>query len=159
MTDALTAAGVDASGIQTSNFSIGPYFDDYPTVAGYRTELSYRVTMREVDGVGSVLAKAIDVGGDDVRASGVRFEADPEGLVGPARTKAWADAKSRAEALAGLAGEQLGDVLDVHEKVLITSSRGMMEGGEGDSAAFNVPMSPGVSGVIVLLTVTFAIGE
>jgi hypothetical protein len=34
----------------------------------------------------------------------------------------------------------------------------MMQGGEGDSASFDIPISPGVVGVIVLLTVTYAIG-
>jgi len=35
----------------------------------------------------------------------------------------------------------------------------MSQGGQGDSASFDIPVSPGVVGVVVLLTVTFAIGE
>lgn len=63
----------------------------------------------------------------------------------------------RAQETAKLAGVTLGEVLDVHEKVLVSTSRGMYQGGEGDSADFDIPVSPGVSGVVVLLTVTFEV--
>ncbi len=156
---ALTTAGVQPSGIQTSDLSIRPVYDDYPTIIGYEMRLGYRVTIHDVATVGSLLADSIAAGGDDVRASSIRFEADPAGLMDAARTKAWIDVETRAKSLAGLANEQLGAVLDIHEKVLITSPQGMMQGGEGDSASFDIPVSPGVAGVTVLLTVTFAIGE
>lgn len=159
MTEALLAAGILPQDIQTSEFSVYPYHDDYPVISGYETHIGYRVAMPDVSGVGAVLASAMDAGGDDVRAWGLRFEADPTGLIDTARQAAWADVSSRAEALAGLAGEPLGEMLDAHEKVLVTTSQGMYQGGEGDSATFDIPVSPGVSGVVVLLTVTFAIGE
>jgi uncharacterized protein YggE len=155
----LTSLGVAAADIQTSDLSIRPFYDDYPTVSGYEMDLSYRVTMRDLDKLDAALAEAIASGGDDVRASAIRFETDTAGLIETARVAAWADAEGRAEALADLAGEPLGVVLDVHEKVLITSPYGMVQGGEGDSASFDIPASPGMSGVTVLLTVTFGIGE
>jgi uncharacterized protein YggE len=159
MTEALLASGVRNRDIQTSQFNVNTYYDNYPTIAGYETHIGYRVTMPDVDGVGSVLAAAIDAGGDDVRAWGIRFEADPTGLMDAAREAAWADVMARAESLAALAGEPLGEMLDAHEKVLVSTTQGMYQGGEGDSATFDIPVSPGVSGVVVLLTVTFAIGE
>ncbi len=159
ITATLTAAGVDASDIQTSEFAVGPYYDDYPIIAGFETHIGYRVALPDVGGVGGILAEAMDAGGDDVRAWGIRFETDTDGLMEAARAEAWADVTARAESLASLAGEPLGEVLDAHEKVLISSSQGMMQGGEGDSASFDIPVSPGVAGVVVLLTVTFAIGE
>ncbi|MGB8360818.1 MAG: hypothetical protein WCE80_05415, partial [Acidimicrobiia bacterium] len=70
---------------------------------------------------------------------------------------AWADVAHRAEDTARLAGASLGAVLDVHEKVLVSTSTGMYQGGEGDAASFDIPVSPGVSGVVVLLTVTYEI--
>lgn len=158
MTTALIAAGVETRYIQTSDFSIGTYYEDWPEIAGYETQLGYRVTMPNVDGVADVLASAIAAGGDDVRAWGIRFEADPAGLMETAREQAWADVAGRAEALAALAGEPLGAVLDAHEKVLVSTPQGMYQGGEGDSASFDIPVSPGQSGVVVLLTVSFAIG-
>lgn len=158
LTAALEATGVEPADIQTSDFSVNAYYDDYPTIGGYETHIGYRVTMPAIADIGSALAGAMAAGGDDVRAWGVRFEVDPAGLIDAARAKAWADAESRAQSLATLAGEPLGEVLDVHEKVLLTSSQGMVHGGEGDAVSFDIPVSPGVSGVVVLLTVTFAIG-
>ena len=159
LTAALTTSGVEVANIQTSDFSVSPYYDDYPAIAGYETHIGYRVAMPDIDIVGDALADAMAAGGDDVRAWGVRFEADASALLDAARAKAWADAENRAASLAALTGEPLGVVLDVHEKVLVTSSQGMVQGGEGDSASFDIPMSPGVSGVVVLLTATFAIGD
>jgi len=158
MHDALIEAGVEAKYIQSSEFSIGPYYEDWPHLAGYETKLGYRVAMPNVDAISDVLGKAIAAGGNDVRAWGIRFEADPTGLMEAAREGAWADVMSRAEALAALAGESLGEMIDVHEKVLVSTPQGMYQGGEGDSASFDIPVSPGQSGVVVLLTATFAIG-
>lgn len=158
LTDALRAAGVADEHVQTSEFSVYPYHDDWPTIAGYETTLGYRVTMPDVTIVADVLEQGVEAGGDDVRAWGIRFETDPVGLMEAAREQAWADVMGRAAALAELAGEPLGGVLDAHEKVLVTTPQGMYQGGEGDSAAFDIPVSPGQAGVVVLLTVTFAIG-
>jgi len=161
MTDALVAAGVPEADVQTSDFRVEPNHDpsDYLSIVGYSVHLGYRVTMPDVGAVGTVLANAIQAGGDSVRAWGVRFGGDPAGLMETARETAWADVSRRAQSTAELAGEPLGDVLDVHEKVLVTTPQGMMQGGEGDSASFDIPVSPGRVGVVVLLTVTYAIGE
>ena len=159
MREALFEAGIAPNDIQTSNFSVHPVYGDYPTIAGFETEIGYRVTFQDVDDIGGVLAAAISAGGDEARAWGMRFEVDPSGLIGAARERAWADVSTRAESLAELAGEPLGEVLDVHEKVLVSTSQGMYQGGEGDSASFDIPVSPGVAGVVVLLTVTYGIGS
>ena len=132
---------------------------DYDVITGYEVHLGYNVAFADVDDVGSVLGAAIAAGGDDARASGIRFESDPSTLMSAARSKAWEDVRARAAETAELAGEPLGRVLDVHEKVLITTPQGMVQGGEGDSASFDIPVSPGAAGVTVLLTVTYAIGE
>jgi len=161
MVGALVANGVPADGIQSSDFSINPVHDQYMynIISGYAVHLGYRVIMPDIGEVGGALAEAIAAGGDSVRAWGVRFEGDPAGLTDSARIDAWTDVRARAEATAELAGEPLGQVLDVHEKILVTSPQGMMQGGEGDSASFDIPVSPGVVGVVVLLTVTYAVGN
>lgn len=158
MRQSLFEAGIRPNDVQTSNFSVNPVYGDYPSIVGFETNIGYRVTFQDVDDIGAVLAAAISAGGDEARAWGMRFEVDPAGLIGAARERAWADVSTRAESLAALAGEPLGDVLDVHEKVLVSTSQGMYQGGEGDSASFDIPVSPGVAGVVVLLTVTYAIG-
>lgn len=155
MSEVLLGQGIDPEDIQTTDYSVSPYYEDWPSISGYETTLVYRVVMSEIDEVGAVLAAATEAGGDDVRANGIRFEADADDLTDEAREMAWADVTHRAEQTATLAGGSLGQVLDVHEKVLVSTSRGMYQGGEGDAASFDIPVSPGVSGVVVLLTVTF----
>lgn len=157
---ALEAAGVPASDIQTSRFSINPYHSapNYDIVVGYDTTIGYRVAMSDVTELGAVLAEAVRAGGGSVRAWSVRFEGDPDDHMEVARAEAWDDVRERALATAAEIDQPLGDVLDVHEKVLMTSPQGMSQGGEGDSASFDIPISPGVVGVVVLLTVTYAIG-
>lgn len=159
---ALTGEGVAPSDVQSSDTSINPTYrypqNDMPQIAGYEVYFGYRVTMADPTTVGTVLAKAVAAGGDDVRASSVWFHVDQTTVTDQAREVAWADARGRAEAIAALAGEPLGKVLDVHEKVLVTSPQGYMQGGEGDEGGFSVPMLAGVTGVTVLLTVTYAFG-
>jgi uncharacterized protein len=161
MIAALEAVGVPTSDVQTSQFSIQPYYSqwDYTVIAGYETTLGYRVVVPDVAALGSTLATAVEAGGDSVRAWSVSFEGDPADHIDAARAAAWADVRARAAATALEIGEPIGKLLDVHEKVLLTSPAGMSQGGEGDSASFEVPVSPGVVGVIVLLTVTYQIGE
>lgn len=67
---ALQDAGVPASGIQTSNFSISPYFDpmtQFQSVVGYEVSIGYNVVVPDVDSVGTVLGEAIQAGGDSVQ--------------------------------------------------------------------------------------------
>jgi uncharacterized protein YggE len=157
----LQAAGVPEDDIQTSQFGINPYSDqhDYTRIVGYETNIGYRVTVPDVEALGGVLARAVESGGDSVRAWSIAFAGEPADHMAAARAEAWDDVRDRAAATAAEIGEPLGEVLDVHEKVLVTSPQGMMQGGEGDSASFDIPISPGVVGVIVLLTVTYALGS
>ncbi len=158
--EALVAGGVPVEAIQTTSVWINPINDqyDWTRIVAYEMSLGYTVTMTDIERIGTILGQVVEAGGDTVRASSVRFEADPADLMDAARAAAWDDVTHRAEETARLAGEPLGAVLDAHEKVLITSSQGLMQGGEGDSAGFDIPVAPGVAGVIVLLTVTYGIG-
>jgi uncharacterized protein len=155
----LTAAGVAESDIQMSEFNISPYYgttwEESNRIEGYQADFGYRVVLPDTESVGEILGTAIEAGGDDARAWGITFETDPEGLIDIARVEAWKDAEARAAALSELIGKPLGEVLDVHEKVMMTTPSGMSQGGQGDAAPFDIPVAPGVAGVIVLLTVTY----
>ncbi|MGF1665776.1 MAG: SIMPL domain-containing protein [Acidimicrobiia bacterium] len=155
----LTAAGVAESDIQMSEFNIYPYYgttwEESTQLEGYQADFGYRVVLTDTESVGEILGTAIESGGDDARAWGISFETDPDGLIDIARLEAWKDAASRAAALSELIGKPLGEVLDVHEKVMMTTPSGMSQGGQGDAAPFDIPVAPGVAGVIVLLTVTY----
>lgn len=45
MRQALAQAGIRASDIQTSSFSVSPVYGDYPSIAGFETNIGYRVTL------------------------------------------------------------------------------------------------------------------
>ncbi|MGB8360942.1 MAG: SIMPL domain-containing protein, partial [Acidimicrobiia bacterium] len=85
MRDVLLEQGIDPKDIQTTDYYVGTYSLDWPTITGYETTIGYRVSIPDVGTVGVVLAAATEAGGDDVRASGIRFEADATALTDDAR--------------------------------------------------------------------------
>lgn len=158
---AIEANGIPAEDIQSSELGIYPVRDqfNYQVIAGYEVHLGYNVTFTAVDQLGEVLSAAIAAGGDEVRAYSIRFEPDATALMDAARAAAWDDVQARARSTAEHAGVQLGQVIDVHEKVLVNTPQGSYAGGEGDTTSFDIPVAPGAAGVTVLLTVTYEIGE
>lgn len=138
---AVTAAGVAQKDIRTSNLSLN-FERSYepprplevePAATGkpppsqpqtapvpklpqgfYTASNSVEVTIRELDRAGQVLSAATSAGANQLY--GLRFELEePAALLAEARSKAMADAQSRASQLAKLAGMKLGQVLSVTE--------------------------------------------
>jgi uncharacterized protein YggE len=80
----------------------------------YNATNSVEVTIRNLDVAGKVLSAATAAGADQLY--GIRFEIeDPSTLQGEARQKAVADARTRAERLAQLAGLKLGAAVSIVE--------------------------------------------
>lgn len=80
----------------------------------YNATNNVEVTIRNLEGAGRVLSAATAAGADQL--FGIRFELeDPSALQGEARQKAVADARSRAERLAQLAGVKLGPAVSITE--------------------------------------------
>jgi uncharacterized protein YggE len=123
ITAALLAAGVEENDIQTDHYGI--HYEREPIGGpreGPNTEYreSYfvtsmlRVTVRDVDKAGDVLDAVVQAGANQVH--GVSFTvSDEDSWESQARAAAMADAKSRAQELADLAGLKLGEVLTVSE--------------------------------------------
>jgi len=121
----LKSLGIADKDMQTSNFSI--YTEQRPQslpveTKGGEGEIVYHVSnqvnikVREVSKLGDILDQAVSAGANSVY--GVYFEvSDTKDLEAQAREKAIADAKSRAEALAKLAGVSVGDVLVISEVI------------------------------------------
>lgn len=115
---ALEDEGIAEKDLQTADYSIWPEQRHDPqeanetTIIGYRVNNSVRVTVRDIDAVGAVLAAATDAGANSIH--GVSFGIDDSAaLEAEARKAAMADARQRAEDLAGLAGVTLGEVLQI----------------------------------------------
>ena len=114
--DALKAAGIADSDIESKSVSSGPKSDrnsteQSKTPAGYYAEQIVAVTVHDI----SRLSKLLDV----VSAAGSNnwqvtyFASDPAKIMAKAREAAFADALARADALAKSGGFQRGPVLKI----------------------------------------------
>lgn len=120
---------------------------------GYRARHALRVDVGDLDALPVVLADVLHAGGDDLGLERVDFSVvDEAALRARARDAAWADAWSRADQLAGLAGRTLGDVVGVVEE---------SDGGGGSrpmrAMAASVAVEPGDVQATVSLVVQWSL--
>ena len=163
---ALKAQNIADKDIRTSNYSV--YVENQqppqPAVEGvkpgpgaiiYHVSNQVDVTVRDITKLGDVLDKAVAAGANNVY--GVNFSVDdPTKLQGVARANAIADAKARAQDLAGLTGVTLGDVISVSE-VIGSPTPVFAAAVEARSLAAPVPIQPGELEVSMNVQVTYAI--
>jgi uncharacterized protein YggE len=164
--DALKANGIAETDIQTTSFSIQPQYD-YPPDGGTPTLRGYVVAntvSAKIKGdanalgerAGTIIDAVAAAGGNLTTVSGVRFSLeDPTAAMSDARARAFADARKKAEELAGLASVTLGDPIVISEG----SSASMPIYGKGDYFAADgaTPIQAGELQVAVNVSVTFAI--
>lgn len=154
--DALVDAGIDTGDIATTDVSLQPQYgpDGAGTVVGYEARNSINVTIRDTAVASRVLALIVSNGGDATRINSVNFSiADDSQLVKDARTRAFDDARARAEQYAGLSGMELGQVISISE----------VSGGSAPPSpmpmeramASQVPLSPGQQTVSFSVTVNW----
>lgn len=116
---AIKDMGVAEKDIQTTNYNIYPKYSYSQTrgtseIVGYTVSQSVALKIRELDKVGSILAKAGELGANQV--GGVQFTIDePDSLKSDARQKAIKDAKDKANTLAKELGVSLGRVVSFSE--------------------------------------------
>jgi uncharacterized protein len=160
---ALKTAGVAEKDIKTQNVSVGPSYEGGPVTpagaeraAGYMASNSVSVRIRQIDRAGAVLEAASTAGANQVYGPTLT-RADREGLEQKALENAVANARERADALAGAAGVGVGRVTAIVQAV---------EGGgviyEGarvamDTASAKVPIEKGTEEITASVTVTFEI--
>ena len=167
---ALKQLGIADKDIQTSNFSIN--FERQPQEpkpvtaqatpgafeppAGfYRVSNMVQVTIRDLTKVGDVLDTAVKAGANNVW--GVSFSLEnTDDLESQAREAAVADAKSRADSLAGLTGVKVGPVVAISEVIgsqpvpmFDSAARGLGGGG--------TPVEPGEVSFSTQIQVVYAI--
>ncbi|NJP05807.1 MAG: SIMPL domain-containing protein [Chloroflexaceae bacterium] len=148
----LQELGIAATDIQTQNFSVYPNYDQNgQQIVGYTVQNTVGVTIRNLAQAGVLVDQVVALGAN--RVSGISFGVDnPAPLLDEARALAMADARRKAEQLAGLAGAQLGQVLVITENIGAPPPivRGVPEA--SDAA---VPIEPGEQQFTVQLQVTF----
>lgn len=115
--DALTGAGIEARDISTTQVSLQPqYNNDGTSIASYRASNAIDVKIRDAARASDILALIVSTGGDATRINSVNYSiADDSELVRDARTRAFEDAKDRAQQYAELSGLSLGDVISISE--------------------------------------------
>ena len=114
---ALRADGVEAKDVQTADVSVSPSYDQKGRPNGYVVSESTVVQLRELSSAGRTIGDSVAAGGDAVRVQGVSFTLeDNAALLDKARDAAFADARSKAERYAQLAGRALGQVELVDEQ-------------------------------------------
>ena len=157
----LEERGVDSGDIQTLRYSIHPEYehrDGHQSLRGYRVNNELKVALRDLGSAGEILDIAAEAGGDEVTINNVSFSVEDQTAVrGQARETAWSDARSRAEHLARLSGQALGQVVDIVE----TSGRPPGPGPVARMAMAadeTTPIEAGSTTVTVTLQVRFALG-
>ena len=116
----LKASSIEDKDIQTSNFSVGPRYDNgstsgrAPKIVGYDVTNSVTATVHKLTDLGGILDKAVDAGSNQINsiAFGVN---EPQALQDEARKSAVADALRRAKLLTEAAGTKLGAIATITE--------------------------------------------
>ncbi len=118
MMQALKVEGVEDTDVQTADYSIwpeqqrDPRGDAEPGTTAYRVNNSVRIAVKDIGRLGKIIAAVTDAGANAIHGISFGVE-DTAALEARAREAAMADARTRAEALARLAGVELGKVLEI----------------------------------------------
>lgn len=116
--NALTNSGINRNDISTTNVTLQPQYGggDNPTIIAYQASNSISVKIRNLNNASQTLGLIGTTGGDATRINSVSYAIDDDSqLVKDARTRAFDDAKDRAEQYAQLAGLTLGKVISISE--------------------------------------------
>lgn len=125
----LRGDGVRSADIATSGLSVRTdtvWAENRERITGYIATTALTVALRDVGSNGAatesgtppatVIAHAVDAGGDDVRLGGLNLTvADEEALLERARDAAWDNALAKATRYATRAGRTLGPVVEITE--------------------------------------------
>jgi uncharacterized protein len=120
----ITAAGVQAKDVQTSNFSIQPKYNyrpaksdgsqEPPSIVGYTVSNNVTVIVRDLAKVGGIMDAVVTSGVNHI--NGIDFSiANPEPLLDEARRQAVAATLARAKLYAEAAGVTLGPIMSISE--------------------------------------------
>jgi uncharacterized protein YggE len=139
---ALTADGIDAADISTTAVNLQPQYGDNSVVTGYRAGNSINVKIRQLDNASRALATIVDTGGNAARINSVSFSIEDDSkLVSDARTRAFEDAKGRAQQYAELSGMSLGRIISISEAPAGTPPQPFPVPAQAKVA--DVPLQPG----------------
>lgn len=158
--DALAAADVDRSDMQTSNFSLQPQYDysnrqsgEPPRLTGYQASNQLTVRVRDLDNLGETMDALVTAGGNTF--SGLNFALeDDRAAKNAARDIAMKEAIARAELYAAASGYEVARVVTISESGGF-SPQPMAMMAEARSMDRSTPIASGEVGYSVTVNVTF----
>ena len=143
----------EASRIASTNLNLWPAFDNEGRPSGFEARHSLSITCTDVQAAGALLAALAGRVGDRLQVESLGLEVGDTGrALAHARAAAYADAVSRAQHLAELAGVRLGAVQAVAEGFAPATPFTDL-GGMRDAKAMSI--APGETTISGALTVTF----
>jgi uncharacterized protein YggE len=151
LTQVLIEAGIEAKDLRTNGLSLGPEFENYPKVSGYRAAQGVEAVVRDIESADRVV-DAVAAVGEDVRLNGISFEvSNSRAALEAARDAAFKDAKARAKQYATLAGLELGRPVTISEENVILNPPPMA----GAMFAEKSSISPGRQTISVNVQVVY----
>jgi uncharacterized protein YggE len=152
---AIKAVGIPDQSIRTNGVSLYPIYDQGQVITGYNASNNVVVTVDDVNQVGTVLDAAVRAGAN--QATNVQFGfKDESALRNKALAAAAADARAKADALAGALGLQITGIESVAEggvsTPIVTQPRAL---GVSAAAPASAPIEPGQLDVVAQVTVVF----
>jgi uncharacterized protein YggE len=166
----LKAEGVESAAIVTSNVTVYPNRTYNPqtgeeTLTGYRSQNAIEVTLPDAQKLGAVLAAALEAGVNYVSGPTWKLADDSSATV-EALKLAVANAKVKAEALAGAQGVKVGDVITMREGTIDQSYPPMyadmayaLEARPAAGGVSDTPISAGTLDVTATVTVTYVLAR
>jgi uncharacterized protein YggE len=146
---ALRAAGVAAADIQTQNVSLSPRTSDDGEILGYVATNTVSARIRDLNRAGAVIDAAVEAGANQVYGPTLT-RSDASDLYRDALGAAYADARAKAQTLAGAAGVSLG-------RALVIAESGSAPLPVADERTAAPSIEPGTQETMATVTITFAI--
>jgi hypothetical protein len=146
--------------VQTTGLSLQDWFDkDRRQVTARIATYQLEITIRPLDGVGTILAALGASAGDALQVHGIQLSVqDPEPMRSEARRLAIEDGKRKATELSQAAGTRLGAILAIEDdgarsQVSYRRTARTMSA----TALSGVPIEPGEVSAVSSITITYAI--
>lgn len=157
---AVKKAGVADKDIQTSDYNISPTYDyaaRTPRITGYQASSNLTIKVRAIDNANAVIDAATAAGANQI--GGISFDVDDKTKAqNQAREKAVADAKSKAENAARIAGFSLGKIINYSEDFgEAPRPVPMMAKAEGAGGGVPTQVETGTNEITVTVTLSYQI--
>jgi uncharacterized protein YggE len=155
---ALHDVGIPDADMQTSVLTLQPLYEyrdgaTTPRIVAYEIRNGLKVTIRDLDRVGRAIDGALAAGATTLDSVSLDV-GDRTAAERQARDRAVRDARAKADTLVSAAGVRIEDVVSITESVSTPPWPWREEAAAGDKGT---PIAPGLSEVVVTVTIVYGI--